>query len=44
MGKEKNCPNCMGRGKRVIITKIGLVTVPIMQNCSNCGGTGKVKE
>lgn len=41
---EITCPACGGRGKKVLISRIGLVTVPILQNCHRCNGTGKVRE
>lgn len=42
--KYKTCRICNGSGKRIIITRIGLVTIPIVQCCPSCGGTGKGKE
>jgi DnaJ-class molecular chaperone len=44
VSKEKKCTICSGTGKRIIVTRIGLVTVPITQNCPSCGGNGKVLE
>ena len=41
---EITCPACGGRGKKVLISRIGLVTVPILQNCLRCNGTGKVRK
>lgn len=41
--EEITCPACGGRGKKVLINRIGLVTVPILQNCPRCNGTGKVR-
>lgn len=44
MKGEVTCPVRGGRGKKVLISRIGLVTVPILQNCLRCNGTGKVRK
>ncbi|BFN03894.1 hypothetical protein [Clostridium tetani] len=41
--KYKKCSICNGSGRRTVITKVGLVTIPIVQCCPSCGGIGKVK-
>ncbi|WP_158644479.1 zinc finger domain-containing protein [Clostridium ihumii] len=38
------CSSCNGSGKKIITTRIGLVTIPIMISCSNCNGTGRIKD
>jgi DnaJ-class molecular chaperone len=44
MKEEVTCPFCGGRGRKVLISRTGLVTVPILQTCPRCNGTGKVRK
>lgn len=38
------CPECGGKGKGCVITKIGGAEVGIETNCENCFGTGFIDK